>query len=131
MTRRECICLTLLFAGCTRQPRPLEEALPASPGEGWILTGASPVPPENAPGMVRQLGLRRAVRASYQGAGELQVTLYEMVTPASAFELVQKWRTEESAVHFHHERYFVLVESGQLDTPALLSFVRLLEKQLK
>lgn len=131
MKRRDCLFLFFGLAACKRSSRPLDEVLPPTPGEGWTLGRTIPLDVGSAPEIVRQLGLRRALRADYQGPGELTLTLYEMNAPAAAFELNQKWRPMETSAHFHHDRYFFVVESTSVGKPAILSFIRLLEQHLK
>jgi len=70
------------------------------------------------------------VRGTYQGGGEVTVTVYEMGSQASAFELLQKWRADGSSMYFHRDRYFVVVESTALDNTALRAFTKRLERDI-
>jgi hypothetical protein len=129
--RRDWLILFFAAAGCTRTSRPLEEALPAALNGGWKLAETLPLAVESAPETIRRLGLRRALSASYYGPANLNLRLYEMTTAAAAFELAQKWRPTETTVPFHHHRYFVVVQSPEMEKAAMISFVRLFEKRLK
>ncbi len=85
------------------------------------------MPDDASAEVVRGLGLHRAVRGTYQGDGEVTVTIYEFGSQASAFELLQKWRADGSSMYFHRDRYFVVVESSALDRAALDAFTKRLE----
>jgi len=129
MTRRFSFVLSFVLAACGRT-RPLEEVLPKASGEAWTLRSAIPVPEGGVPELVRGLGLRRAVRGTYQGGGDVTVTVYEMGSQTSAFELLQKWRADGSSMYFHRDCYFVVVESTALDYAALRAFAERLERNI-
>src|SRR5512134_3470488 len=131
MSRRDCLMLPVAAAGCGRSERPPDELLPISPGEGWTRTDARTAPPSEAPDNVRQLGPRRVMHARYSGPGDVEVTIYEMNSAVSAFELNQKWRVAENAVHFHHGPYLVVAESDDAGKPRLFAFAKLMEQHLK
>ncbi|HSB14354.1 MAG TPA: hypothetical protein VLE22_07835 [Bryobacteraceae bacterium] len=131
MSRRDCLMLAVAAAGCGRSERPPDELLPISPGEGWTRSDVRTAPPAEAPDTVRQLGPRRVIHARYSGPGDVELTIYEMGSAVSAFELNQKWRVAENAVHFHHGPYLVVAESGGAGKPRLFAFARLIEQHLK
>jgi hypothetical protein len=131
MTRREWLILFVSAAGCRRPAPPPEDLLPTALRGGWERVEAVALPAEAAPELVRELGLRRAIRAVYRSRAELQVHVYEMTTTAAAFELLQKWRPAENTVYFHYLEYFVVTESDEVDREGLLEFSGFLEHALK
>jgi hypothetical protein len=123
--------LAVAAAGCGRSERQPGELLPISPGEGWTRTDARTAPPAEAPDSVRKLGPRRVIHARYSGPGDVEVTIYEMGSAVSAFELNQKWRVADNAVHFHHGPYLVAAKSDDAGKPRLFAFAKLMEQHLK
>lgn len=97
--------LCLMAAGCGTTGK---VELPGELPDGWKLAGTEDE--TDVPELVRQMGLRQAVRARYQGNGELTVRVFKMKAQASAFELVQKWRAEPGKMFFQAGDHFVILE---------------------
>src|SRR5262245_7946255 len=83
------LCFCLL--GCSVQKPPLEKILPTKAGD-FTLQSSQAINPQDAPELVRQLGLNRASMAAYSGRETISVRVFEMNVATSAFELIQKWR---------------------------------------
>jgi len=73
----------------------------------------------------------RAFEATYEGAGNLTVDLYETKVSGTAFEMTQHWRAAPDTVFFDKGRHFVVVQWEQADRQALTAFVRGLQKELE
>lgn len=130
MNRLALFVVLVAVTGCGRPERTPDEILPVSPGEGWTRGEVRLMTPAEAPGIVRQLGLRRLMEAPYAGPGDVQATVYEMRSEVVAFELNQKWRAAGNTVHFQQGRYFAVAESANAGRPRLFAFAKLLEKHL-
>lgn len=132
MPRRYWLLISAFLSACAgRRPVPGDLLLPERVADDWKRVRLGDHPPERAPEIVRQLGLERAHTASYAGAGEIDVTLYEMKAPAVAFELAQKWRPEAGTVFFYQGPYFALVRWHGGDRERNGAFIRGLEASLK
>jgi hypothetical protein len=126
MIRWVFLLITVLFAACSGPSRSLEGALPATVNE-WKLTGVTPISAVDAPALVRQLGLKQAATATYQGPGTVRVRVYEMNVATSAFELIQKWRQQDGPAVYSGP-FFIVAESAPEIAAGLLDGLR---KQLK
>ncbi len=117
MTRRAWLATALLLAACAKESRgpSLPEQLPGGWTRGVIegMTAAQPT-----------------VRATYSGSGKVTATVTEMAAAGLAFEAVQKWRPEKGKLAFQKDRWFVVLESADLDAAQLNSFAAALEKAL-
>lgn len=121
------IVLGLVSCGGAGEPVRLPEQFD---GGQWRL--AESVPDKNPPGMVKQLGMKNAVRARYQGAaGDLTVRVFRMAGQTSAFELVQKWRTGEGTMHFQNDDLFVVLEKPGAEPMALNAWTKALDQELR
>jgi hypothetical protein len=98
---------------------------------GWQRGETTPIAPEQSPELLRRLGLRAAVQSRYRGPGNVAISRYEMTSSAGAFEAAQKDRPAPGRLAFHHNRYFVVIESPDLDHKALFSMARALEQALR
>ena len=129
MTRRGslAICVSLLLAACSTSDPSLEEALPSQVA-GWTRSQASSLANEAAPDLIRSLGLKRAVTASYSGPEVVHVRVYEMNVSTSAFELIQKWR-QQNGLAVYTGPYFIVADptSG----PAAAGLLEALRKHLE
>ena len=129
-SRRNILLSVLLgLAACGGGAEPVR--LPAQfDGGQWRLVESAP--DSNPPDVVKQLGLKSAVRARYQGAaGDLTVRAFRMAGQTSAFELVQKWRTEEGAMHFQNDDLFVVLEKPGAQPMALNAWAKALDQELR
>lgn len=117
MTRRAWLALAMLLAACAKESRgpSLPEQLPGGWTRGVIegMTAAQPT-----------------IRAMYSGPGKVTATVTEMAAAGLAFEAVQKWRPEKGKLAFQKDRWFVVLESADLDAGQLNSFAAALEKAL-
>ncbi len=119
--------LSLVACGA---PREMPVLFPSVVAEFWKLKESAALPPSSAPENVRRLGLKRAERATYDGAGTITADVYELTSSAAGLELVQTWRPAADTVFFYKETYFVLVKWERAEKPAVTAFVRALEKRL-
>ena len=107
----------MLLAACAKESRgpSLPEQLPGGWTRGVIegVTGAQPT-----------------IRTTYSGPGKVTVTFTEMAAAGNAFEAVQKWRPEKGKLAFQKDRWFVVLESADLDAGQLNNFAAALEKAL-
>jgi hypothetical protein len=126
MNRCVFVLISVLFTACSGPPRGLEEALPASVNE-WKLSGSASIAADEAPAVVRQLGLKRAVAATYQGPRAVKVRVYEMNVPTSACELIQKWRQQDGPAVYSGP-FFIVADAPPDVAAGLLEGLR---KQLK
>jgi hypothetical protein len=126
MIRWVFLLITVGFVACSGPSRNLEEALPATVNE-WKLAGVTPIPSGDAPAVVRQLGLKQAVMATYQGPGTVSVRVYEMNVATSAFELIQKWRQQDGPAVYSGP-FFLVADAAPHVAAGLLDGLR---KQLK
>jgi hypothetical protein len=124
MTRCYWIAAVLLLTSCHPAP-PADPAglLPASIYGKWQRTSLTSVPPA-------ERGVLRAFRATFTGAGEVTVDLYETRASGTAFEMTQHWRETPDTVFFDKGRFFAVVKWKQADRQALTQFVRELESHL-
>jgi hypothetical protein len=129
-TRRRFLLICLTLAGCRRTAQEWADLLPASVGDAWSRRQVNEVPAGAAPEEIRKMGLRRAAAAVYEGPARIDVTIYEMGSPASAFELIQKWRSAEGRMAFYRDRYFGVVSAPQAGRGTLAAFTQSLERSL-
>ncbi len=81
------------------------------------------------PEPIRRLGIRRAGKGVYEGAGVLKVETYELTSDAGALEAEQTWKPLADTVAFHKASYFTVVHWENADKQAVATFVRELEKR--
>jgi hypothetical protein len=98
---------------------------------GYRLIDSEILSAETAPELVRNMGLRSVRRLHYQGPEEFQVTIFEMNSGSSAFELVQKWKAEPGKLHFHQASRFILLESTGADHATLNRLAGTVEKEME
>ena len=125
ITRRHGLVLCLLLAGCGGA---VKVELPAGLPGGWKLAGTAEE--TDVPELVRQMGLRQALRARYQGNGELTARVFTMKAQASAFELVQKWRAAPGMIFFQAGDHFVVLEQPGAAPEALSQVAKALDQRL-
>ena len=129
-TRRSFLILTVLSAACTRASKPLRELLPEQLSGGWTRASVDALPAEEAPAVVRSLGLKQAVRATYRGSGTVTLRLFEMNVEASAFEMIQKWRQQDGLAGYSGP-YFFVAQSDDAGPAALATFLQAFGGALK
>jgi hypothetical protein len=105
---------------------------PAEIAGGWKLASQSELPASGTAEEVRQLGVRSAHAAEYEGTGgrRLSVRFYRMGSGSAAFELMQKWRPAEGKVALYQDVWFVILESEALDHRGLSALAEPVEKHL-
>jgi hypothetical protein len=130
LNRRSILLLFTLSAACTRPSKALKDLLPNQVQRAWILKRTEALPAEESPAIIRSLGLRQAIRASYEGNGEITVKLFEMNVEASAFELIQKWRQQDGLAMYKGPFFFV-AEGKVADQATLSSFLQAFQQELK
>ena len=130
LTRRNFLVSFALATGCTRPAKSLKDALPGQVQRAWILKKTEVLPSEEAPAMIRSLGLRQAIRAVYEGNGSITVRMFEMNVEASAFELIQKWR-QRDGLALYKGPYFFVAQGEGVDQATLSSFLQAFQQELK
>jgi hypothetical protein len=130
ITRRNFPFFFILATACTRPPRSLKDVLPGQVQRAWILKQTQALPSEEAPALIRSLGLRQAIRAVYEGNGAITVRLFEMNVEASAFELIQKWR-QQDGLALYKGPYFFVAQSKGMDQATLASFLHAFQQELQ
>jgi len=117
-----------LLAGCRSALR--ANLLPESLG-AWRRTALVPAAsPE--PGPIPRGSIRRAQTARYesQGAGAVDVVLFELSSSADALDAVQRWTPSADTVFFYRAEYFVVVRHAGADRKAVNLLVRDLNQNL-
>jgi hypothetical protein len=122
--------LFALIAACRRPSKALNDILPGQVQRAWILKRTEPLSTEESPAVIRSLGLRRAIRAVYEGNGIINIRLFEMSAEASAFELIQKWRQQDGLALYKGSYFFVANGKGP-DQGTVASFLRAFQEDLK
>jgi hypothetical protein len=124
MTRRYWIVIAVGLSACSAPPpRDPGTLLPETVGDTWHRQTLQSLP-------VSQVGIERAMQASYSGSGNLTVDLYAAKVQVTAFEMTQHWRPLPDSVFFDKGRYFVVVKWDRADRQALTGFVRELQRHL-
>ena len=130
MTRRVWLLAAPTALSCGRPGKTSGFSFPSAFGPDWKLTSTEKVPSSDAPAEVRQLGLRAATRAQYQGKDPLKVTVYQMTSEGGAFELRQKHRPDEGFLAFHRGDLFIVIESAAMDNHELVAAAEAFEDSL-
>ncbi|MSV29476.1 MAG: hypothetical protein EXQ52_12155 [Bryobacterales bacterium] len=124
------LAITLFLPACGGLRSPAPPLLPPVVAESWKMKESVVQPVSSAPENVRRLGLKRAERATYEGAGTITADVYELTSSAGGLELVQTWRPAADTVFFYKETYFAVVKWERAEKSAVTAFVRDLEKRL-
>lgn len=131
MKRRNFISLIFCGAGaCKRADRNLTGMLPVQVQRAWTLKQTAALAQEDSPAILQTLGVRRGLRARYQGNGAITVRLFEMPTQTNAFEAIQKWNQKEGLA-FYKSEFFVIANGEGPDQATVSSFLAELERELK
>jgi hypothetical protein len=130
LNRREILVISVLGMSCGRPSQSLKDRLPGQVQRAWILKQTETLPAEEAPAVVRSLGMRQAIKAGYEGNGHITVKVFEMNVEASAFELIQKWR-QQDGLAMYKGPYFFVAEGNGPDQAAVSSFLRAFQQELK
>jgi hypothetical protein len=96
----------------------------------WTLQETKVLPAEEAPALIRSLGLRSAASGRYGGQSGITVRVYRMNAEASAFELIQKWRRDQ-ALALYKGPYFMVAESEEQDRGSLMAFLQTFQQQFQ
>jgi hypothetical protein len=126
--RRKLLLSAAALIGCGRTNREIADPLPASVGV-WRRSALSDAPAARD-GVIPATSIRRVRKAVYEGAGNLQVSLYELTSSAAALDAVQRWRPAANTIFFYRDQYFVVVQYETADRKAINEFVRDLDKHL-
>ncbi|MCS7026818.1 MAG: hypothetical protein NZV14_18615 [Bryobacteraceae bacterium] len=128
--RRLILAGMLALASCQNEAE-RREVLPMTLGVHRRLNVEN-MPAEEYPEEYKRLGLKRARRALYQqGEAKILATVYEMASPAVAFEMVQKWRPEPGKLVFHQGPFFVVLASTPENQKPMNELAQHLEQVLK
>ena len=122
-----CILFAIALAGCSSPSKSLEEVLPTTLN-GWTRSQIAPLDAASAPDVVKQLGLKRAISATYTGPSAVTVRVFEMNVSTSAFELIQKWR-QQDGLAVYTGPYFVVAQPPT--TPNASTLLEGLRKHLQ
>ena len=123
------VAASIWLLGCSGGERAGSSDLPPDLNGGYRKVSSQPLPSGNVPELIRSMGLRAARTAQYEGPERFQVTVFEMNSGSSAFELAQKWKSEPGRIHFHKGSSFLLLESSGADNATLNRLAALVEKQ--
>jgi hypothetical protein len=94
----------------------------------WHRTSAGELPPSSS-GVVSPAVVERIRTATYEGAGKLDVRVYQLTSSAAALDVVQRWTPAPGTVFFYSGRFFVVIQWQTADRKALQEFVGVLEKK--
>jgi hypothetical protein len=111
--------ISLLSCECASGP-PLKPDIPDSVSPGWKLSS-----------LAKSNDSPNCWKADYEGAGNVEVKICWYKATASAFEAVQRTRTETQTVKFQVERYFVLVKWNNVPKTNLTALIRAIQKSLQ
>jgi hypothetical protein len=129
MERRKLLVLAGLLAGCGGGVR--EAEYPKEVEGGWKLVGVEDKPAIHAPQELQLAGLQRWRWGRYEGTGWMDVFLYKMGTPAAAFEMQQKWRSEPGMLAGHLDNLFIVYRPDRSTPEAVRKFPDGFERALK
>jgi hypothetical protein len=130
MQRRFFLTVLLLITACSRaKEQSLTRALPVQVERSWVLKETRNLAAEDAPPLVRSLGLQRALTAVYKTNSEIRLKVFEMSGETGAFELIQKWR-QSDGLAIYKGPYFVVVEKSDADPESLKEFLKALQADL-
>ena len=115
LNRRALIFLLVAACSCQRRDSGMpKDLLPVQVQRTWVLRETKTRSNDDAPALVRGLGLKHWMSATYRANGEIQLSVYEMNVEASAFELMQKWRNSDGPA-FYKGPYFIVAPPGNLE----------------
>ncbi|HUS05907.1 MAG TPA: hypothetical protein VMZ52_06420 [Bryobacteraceae bacterium] len=130
MERRVFLVVLLLGAACSRaKEESLSKVLPVQVQRSWVLKETRNLGMDDAPPLIRSLGLKRALAAVYKTNTEIRLRVFEMGAETSSFEVMQKWRQADGAA-FYKGPYFVVIETTNTDPESLKEFVKALQVEL-
>jgi hypothetical protein len=129
ITRRILVASAILVAGCAKPGVPRTNLLPESLGV-WRRTALQEVSNPADTDVIPRGSIRRVQKARYEGAGNADVTLYELTSSAAALDAVQRWRPAPDTVFFYRDEFFVVVKYQDAERKALNALVRDLDKHL-
>jgi hypothetical protein len=124
------LILVSLLLGCSGQDKPLTSVLPPQVQHAWTLKDTSDMAEPQAPQVVRELGLKRALEANYEGNGRIRLLLFEMNSQTGAFELIQKWRQDQGLAAYKGT-YFMVANGVGPDRTTVASFLQALQAEIK
>jgi hypothetical protein len=113
----------VLLVACSTPSKPLDQVLPQNL-DGWTRAQVSALDPAAAPDVIRQLGLKSSVSATYNGPASVPVRVYEMNVATSAFELIQKWRQQDGLAVYKNAYFIVADPSAEPNAAGLLEALR-------
>lgn len=127
MDRRAILAaLAAVFTACSGGGKP--PSIPTAIGGEWKQSGVSNPPSTPLLGTYEPA---RVWEATYSGPLPLTVTYNRMKADTVAFELMQKWRSEPGATHFHHGSMFVVIRAAGAEAARLNAIAKEVEEALK
>lgn len=128
IARRAWLVAAALLTGCGKRSA-RQNLLPEAVGQ-WRRTSLDEQPVSGVPRPLTPATVKRVQTAVYEGAGRLEVTLYELANSANALDAVQRWRPAADSIFFYKDEYFAVVHYQRADRQALNAFVRDLSQHL-
>ncbi len=80
--------------------------------------------------MIRAIGTRGWIVATYGGPGKVDLAIYELTSAPGGLEMVQKWRPQANTVVFYTDRYFAVVKYDAADREPVTALITTLQKLL-
>jgi hypothetical protein len=114
----------MLGASCSA-PAPAA-GLPVEVHGGWRITSRSAAP--GIPEALKTLAPKRGEMIVYDGPSLVRMEAYEMPTPTSAFEAMQRWHADGKKVPLHLKQYFLLLSTDHPNKAMLNDFIDGLRK---
>ena len=109
------VLFLLVAALCACSPATAPIAPPptvTAEGIEWTQDGSAKASEQAPPEAIATLGFTNRQGFVYRaGTQTLEAEVFAMKSPASAFEAMQKWRTQPEVTGFHHGSYFVVCRS--------------------
>ncbi|MBM3728317.1 MAG: hypothetical protein FJW40_23195 [Acidobacteria bacterium] len=122
------VVLSAFLTGCATAVDSSPPILPAVVSGVWTRKTAEQLPVTEAPESISLLGVKSIGRADYEGPMNIRATVYQMSTPASAFESVQRWRPSPGRFASQKDALFIVVETPFPDQSAVKTFLTNFEK---
>src|SRR5215471_8743332 len=97
-------CL-LALVSCRREAAPMPDVFTETIG-AWHRTSTGELPPSAASGVMPSAAVERIRTATYDGAGRLDVRVYQLSSSAAALDVVQRWTPAPGTVFFNSGRFF-------------------------
>lgn len=126
MLRRSLLCCMGLITACGTSPQSLDRILPETAGD-WRRGTVQPLP--EVPDAIARHGVAQAAETTYRNGSRIQVRVFRMKAPASAFELMQQWRQSEGLAAYQGAFFFV-TKTDNADPKAVAALLRTLQESV-